>query len=369
MKKKKYGLVAGCGVLVVLCAVYVGVGAIQARSRAEKTKQEEAAKIYMTNLSDVTAVSYDKDGKELSFTKNNGTWKYDGDALFPVNKSRLDELADTVKKLPAIRKLDGGDSLSSYGLDKPLRKVTVKGENGQQQTILIGQATDSGDYYAAVDGQNVAYLISSSLFDDTSYSLDDLIQLEQFPAVSRSDIKTITVEKGGVAKQYVKKKLDDKGTDAWYLGSADSESNKLPDSSALDSLADSLTSLTVKSCANYKVTGAQLAGYGLDKPSAVLSYTYTKDGKDETFTLEVGKATGDDNNYYTRTKDSNFVNEIDKADLNKCLEADPEKSTAPKPEAGTSPGTEAGTNAETGAGTNSGTNVGANSETVAESGS
>lgn len=367
MKKKKYGLIVGCGVLVVLCAVYVGVGAFQDHSQAVKRKQEEAAKIYMTNFTDVTGVSYDNDGKELSFTKNNDTWKYDGDPLFPVNTSRMDELADTVKKLAAIRKLDGGDGPASYGLDKPQRKITVKGENGEQQTILVGQATDDGNYYAEVEGQKVPYLISSSLFDETSYSLNDMIQLEQFPAVSRSDIKTITVEKGGVAKKYVRKALDDKGTDAWYLGSDDSESNKLPDSSALDSLADSLTSLTVKSCANYKVTDGELAGYGLDHPSAVLSYTYTKDGKDGTFTLEVGKATEDDNNYYTRTKDSNFVNEIDKAALNKCLEADPEKSTAPEPGTGAVSETEAGAVSETEAGTNPETETGTNAETEAGS--
>lgn len=344
MKKKKYGLIVGCGVLVVLCAVYAGVEMYLNHSRQEKAAQEDAAKIYMTDFTDVTAVSYDNEGKVLSFTKNGDTWNYDGDDLFPVNTSRMNELADTVKKLPAIRKLDGGDALSSYGLDQPQRKVTVTGDKGEKKTILIGKTTDSGDYYAAVDGESVAWLISSTLFNETAYKLDDMIQLEQFPVVSGADVKTITVEKNGVTKSYVKKKLDDKGKDEWYLGSDDSEKNKLPGGAVLDTLADSLTGLTVKSCANYKVTDDQLPGYGLDQPTAVLSYTYTKDGKDETFSLAVGKATEDDNNYYTRTKGSNFVNEIDKADLNKCLEADPEKSTAPEPAADTENSTEAGVN-------------------------
>lgn len=322
MKKKKYGLVVGCVVLIVLCAAYVGVEKYMDHSQEKKNQQEEAKKIYMTDFSDVASVSYDNDGNVLSFTKKDNKWSYQGDVKFPVNATRMDSLSSTVKKLSAVRKLSGGDDLPAYGLDTPLRRVTVTGVKGDSQTILIGQKTDGGDYYAAIDGQNVPYLISSSLFDETAYGLEDMMELEQFPMISGTDIETITINTDGVSQHYVKKKLDDKGTIAWYRGSDASEDNKLPDNSALNALSDSLSGLSIKRCENYKVTDGDLAGYGLDKPTAVLTYTYKQDDKDQTFIMDVGKLNGDKTNYYTRTKDSNYVNEIDKASLDKCMTVD-----------------------------------------------
>ena len=73
---------------------------------------------------------------------------------------------------------------------------------------------------------------------------------------------------------------------------------------------------------NYKVTDEELAGYGLDHPQAVLSYTYEKDGEDKTFSLSVGNPGEDGTTYYTRTEDSKYVNEIDKTALDQCITAD-----------------------------------------------
>ena len=265
--KKNYGLLAGCLVVAALGVIYAGVGAYQDHTKEKERQQAETEKIYMTDFSDIEAISYDNDGNVLAFTKDGDSWTYDGDDQFPVNTTRMDSLAGTVKKLPAVRRLEGGDDLAAYGLDTPLRRVTVSADDGKTVTILIGDKTDGGNYYAVIDGQNVPCLISSSLFDET-------------------------------------------------------EDNKLPDNSALNVLADSLSGLVVKSCANYKVTDEELAGYGLDHPQAVLSYTYEKDGEDKTFSLSVGNPGEDGTTYYTRTEDSKYVNEIDKTALDQCMTAD-----------------------------------------------
>lgn len=320
--KKKYGLIMGCFMIVALCLIYVGLGAYTDHSEAEEQERAEAEKLYMTDLTGVKRISYDNAGTVLSFTKDGDTWKYDGDDEFPVNASRMDSLAETVKKLPAIRKLEGGDELSAYGLDTPLRRITVEAEDDAELTILIGSGTEDGNYYAVIDGEETPWLISSALFDETSWGLEDMLAFEQFPAISGTDIRTITIEKDGVIEHYVKKTLDEAGTIAWYRDSADTEDNKLPDNSALNVLAESLSGLTVKSCANYKVTEEELAGYGLCQPEAVISYTYEESDEEKTFSLSVGAAGGDGTTYYTRTKDSRYVNEIDKTALDQCLKVD-----------------------------------------------
>ena len=193
--KKNYGLLTGCLVVAALGVIYAGVGAYQAHTKEKEQQQAENEKIYMTDFSEIKAVSYDNDGNVLAFTKDGDSWTYDGDGQFPVNTTRMDSLAGTVKKLPAVRKLEGGDDLTAYGLDTPVRRVTVSADEGDTTTILIGDKTDDGNYYAVIDGQNVPYLISSSLFDETAYGLEDMMALEEFPAVLWTDIQTITIEK------------------------------------------------------------------------------------------------------------------------------------------------------------------------------
>ena len=318
--KKKRGLLYGIAALAVLCVVYVGVGQYMNRSQEQAKEKKEGEMVYLTDLSNISSLSYDFDGQELSFTKKEGKWNYDGDDLFPVKQAEVDAIASTVSKLEALRKLEGGDSLSAYGLDQPIRRITAAAEDGTKSVILLGNATGDGDYYAALEGQDTPYLISSTLYNETSTGLNDLMALEEFPAVSGADINTITVTKAGSSEFYVKKKLDDKdGTIEWYRDSADQPDNKLSDNSGLNVLADSLSSLKVKSCPNYKVQENELAGYGLDQPAAVITYTYDKNGSEETFTLSIGSLNSDSSCYYTRTENSSNINEIDKASIDKCL--------------------------------------------------
>lgn len=322
MKKKK-GLLYGVLALVVLCLIYAGTTAYLDRSEKKENQKKEADKAYMTDFTDVTAVSYEKDGQELSFTKKDGVWNYDSDELFPVKQTKLESLASTVSKLEALRTLEGGDPLSAYGLDKPIRKIEVTSNEGKKSVILLGNGTEDGNYYAVLEGESTPYLISSSLYSETDGALNDFMALEEFPAIAGTDIKTITVTENGTTNHFVKKKPDDKdGTVEWYKDSVDSPDNKLKDNSTLNVLADSLSSLTVKSCANYKVQEGELSGYGLDQPTAEITYTYEKNGKEETFQLTVGSLNQDSTNYYTRTENSSNINEIDKASIDKCLNVD-----------------------------------------------
>ncbi len=50
--KKKNGLIFGAAALVVLCAVYVGVGQYMDRSQKKTENQKEASKVYMTDFSE-----------------------------------------------------------------------------------------------------------------------------------------------------------------------------------------------------------------------------------------------------------------------------------------------------------------------------
>lgn len=75
--------------------------------------------------------------------------------------------------------------------------------------------------------------------------------------------------------------IDSKSTALLLQSAAFSRTEALPDNSALNVLADSLSSLGMKNCVSYKVTEEELSDYGLDHPEAVISYTYEVDGDKE----------------------------------------------------------------------------------------
>ncbi len=317
--KKKNGLLYGAIALVVLCVIYIAVGQYTDRSKEKKEQAKADSKIYMTDISDIASISFNNEENELTFHKDDDTWKYDSDDLFPVKQTSLDTLAKTAGKLEAVRKLEDGDELSAYGFNDPIRTVKVTAEDGTETIILLGNQTEDGSYYAMIAGETTPYQISSSLYTETNYSLDDLMELEKFPAVAGTDITGVTITKGGESEHYVKKTLDEENDIAWYRDSADSEDNMMDDNSALNVLADSLSSLTVKNCVNYKVTDSELKEYGLDQPSAIISYTYTKNGEEGTFTLNLGSLNEDGSSYFTKTEGTSNVNEIEKESIDKCL--------------------------------------------------
>ena len=102
--KKKRGLIYGITALAVLCVIYGGVGRYMARSQEQAEQKMEGDKAYLTALSNVSSVSYNLNDQELSFTKKDGEWKYDGDDLFPVKQSEVESVASTVSKLEALRR-------------------------------------------------------------------------------------------------------------------------------------------------------------------------------------------------------------------------------------------------------------------------
>lgn len=323
MKNKK-GLTYAAFALVLLCAVYGAVGQAAKSSAKKQQQKEEQEKIYMTDIPSVQAISYDYEGEELSFSKKEGRWSYDGDALFPVKQEGLDTLAGTVSKLLAVRRLENGADLSAYGLTEPSRRISVTGEDGKA-VILLGASTEAGDYYALLEGESTPYLIDPALFEETSYSLEQRMEMEQFPSVTGSDIQSITITKEGGKEAFIKKKAEgETETIEWYRDSSEEPENKLENNSQLNVLADSISSLTVKGCVNYKVKEEELAGYGLAKPSTVITYTYDKNGSVETFRLEIGALNEDGTCYYTRTENSPYINEIDQAAVDKCLTVEEE---------------------------------------------
>ena len=113
--------------------------------------------------------------------------------------------------------------------------------------------------------------------------------------------------------------MDDAGNIAWYKDSDADEANRLDDNGALNNLADAISSLSFQSCVSYKASDEELGSYGLSEPIMTLSWTYEKDGKEESLTLTIGSQNQEETGYYVRKTASRAVNLAPKEAVERCL--------------------------------------------------
>ena len=182
MNKNSRLLLILLGVLILCCALYGLMRFINDRNAAQAESEQDAQNeaMSLSDLGDAVSITYQSsDGSTLLFTKADDNWSYDADPDFPLSQSDVGLLASTLKTLSATRKLEGGEDLSSYGLDNPSNTVTGTNADGGELTILLGSQASNGDYYAMRQGDETVYTISSSL----AQVLKDLNDLYQVPTI------------------------------------------------------------------------------------------------------------------------------------------------------------------------------------------
>ena len=89
-------MVPALGALVLLCAAYGIITRQQGRNAESQALSPENASVYITDLPELSSLSWTKDGKSLSFTREGGTWYYKGDTDCPIRQYPLTTLSRCV---------------------------------------------------------------------------------------------------------------------------------------------------------------------------------------------------------------------------------------------------------------------------------
>ena len=300
--------------LAALAAALVVCGGAYAALRVWNDQQAQVDDtVYVTQLSDFTALSFTNAQGELSFTKVEDAWQYDGDASFPAGQEAVEDLAEQIGSLAAIRVIDDPEDLSAYGLDEPALQASVTAGDGTAVTLLLGDVSDSYCYAKRTDSDTV-YTISTDLSENLeSLELLDLAAIPDFPDLGTDTISSLTWKSGGTTLTLTKAEAETAGTesgDSSADASSSSESAEgtepawdvngtaIPsDNSTFTSLMAQVSSLAFDACYDYKGEADTLAECGLDTPVGVLTVTY---GEDETLTLTIGALDGTGDSYYAQ---------------------------------------------------------------------
>ena len=304
--------------LAALAAALVVCGGAYAALRVWNDQQAQLDDtVYVTQLSDFTALSFTNAQGELSFTKAEDAWQYDGDASFPADQEAVEDLAEQVGSLAAIRVIDDPEDLSAYGLDEPTLQASVTAGDGTAVTLLLGDMSDSYCYAKRTDSDTV-YTVSTDLPENLeSLELLDLAAIPGFPDLGTDTISSLTWESGGTTLTLTKTETETAGTESGD-SSADASSSSeetepawdvngtaIPsDNSTLTSLMAQISSLAFDACYDYKGEADTLAECGLDTPVGVLTVTY---GEGETLTLTIGALDGTGDSYYAQLSDDQAV--------------------------------------------------------------
>ena len=298
--------------LTVLAAALVVCGGAYAALRVWNDRQAQIDDtVYVTQLSDLTGLSLTNGQGELSFTKAEDVWQYDGDDAFPADQEAVEDLAEQIGSLAAIRVIDDPEDLSAYGLDEPALQASVTAGDGTAVTLLLGDVSDSYCYAKRADSDTV-YTVSTDLPENLeSLELLDLAAIPGFPDLGTDTISSLTWESGGTTLTLTK--TETTGTesgDSSADASSSSESAEgtepawdvngtaIPsDNSTFASLMAQVSSLAFDACYDYKGEAETLSACGLDTPVGVLTVTY---GESETLTLTIGALDGTGDSYYAQ---------------------------------------------------------------------
>ena len=285
MKQKKT-MVILILILAVLASIYGGLKA-WGKKAAEKEAGAAAEKITVTDLKNLSSFSYSNGQETMSFVKEDGTWKLEDDKEIRLNQSTVESIGEAAASLAAVRELKEPDDLDDYGLTKPSYTIDLTTEDGDKETLYVGDAAGE-DYYAMTEGTQKVYTISISLVSALQFDLSGLAQLDVVPAISSGSLKKVKITENGETTTY---KEEDE----------------------LAELAGGFGALTLTECADYHVTDEELSAYGLDEASRVTAEAAYKDaqsGKKKTFTVYIGKMSEDGASRYVMVKDSKMAYKV-----------------------------------------------------------
>ena len=269
MKNRKKALIIAMICLAAAAVLYLLVVKMnQKEANSESDDSDDSLVISSVDSGQITAISYEKDGKSLSFIKEDGTWYDAEDKKFPVNQDSLTTMTNTLGAVSATRKLEKPEALSEYGLDSPVLTVRYTASDGKEAEFIVGDTNDAaGGAYLKISGDDAVYLVSSDFADSFNSDIYQLADMESFPTITSDSITDISVNSNGHTLEI---KNDSEGGQTVLENGKEQENCA---SSSVSQFISAVTGITFKSHVEYNCK--DLSKYGLDQPTAEVTVDYT----------------------------------------------------------------------------------------------
>ena len=199
--KRTTSLVAVIGVLALCVLAYMimnraGVG----ETKVEVTTEDPRLTVADYKYTDVSTLFYASGDLEYRFTYNEnlGKWIYDAQPKLPIDLELPTYMASAISSIKADRYV-GADrsSFKDYGLEDPMLRIGISYKDGSSYVYRIGNYNSTtGTYYFNVEGTDDVYMIASGLIPYFDYTILELIDAEELPALSTASftLKSVTID-------------------------------------------------------------------------------------------------------------------------------------------------------------------------------
>lgn len=284
----------------VLALLIVGIVAVRFLNPAGE-QEDSVISVFSVNASEVTALSWTNETGEVSFVRQNGSWKYREDSAFPLDNSVMALMLEQVCHIEADRTIKEPQALAEYGLAQPTCTIRIEAAGKTTELFLGIQNGDNKLHYLS-NGDGNVYLVDSSLYNHFARGLCDLVVKEQIPDLTLAF--SLLLENG-------KRSLDMQWSqDKWLL----KDTQIVLKEDAVAKLLSTFSQMTWNKCVAYNADGAELEQYGLDVPGAVVVAKYMQDSQEQTFRLEFSGIM--DGKCYARIGGSGMIYLVDDGILN-----------------------------------------------------
>jgi hypothetical protein len=203
-----------------------------------------------------------------------GRWSVDA-LLGSLESLRMDSVADESPK-----------DLKPFGLDKPVRTVTLGLSDGTRKTLEIGAATADKKYDARVSDRPLVAVIPGAVVDELAKGMNEL-RAKRLLEIATYDVSGFEAEAGGAKRAYARSTTKDKDgleVSKWRRTTPDAkdlETNKVQ---------DALFAIGGVDVVEFVDKPSAPGTYGLDQPA--LKVTLRFDGGKAPVTFELAERDG-----------------------------------------------------------------------------
>jgi hypothetical protein len=268
-----------------------------------KVKRDAVKTLEITGPGESYALARDDTG-EWAFTRPiaslAGRWSVDG-LLGALEALRMDAVA-----------AEDAKDLKPFGLDKPVRSVTLGLADGATRRIEIGSSPEERKYHAREASSSLVAVIPAALVDDLAKGMREL-RAKRVVDVGTYEVEGVEVEAEG--KKTVLARTKEKDAEGFEQ---QKWARTAPDKKDLDraKVDDALFKLTGLEVQEFLDTPGSDASYGLDAPAAVV--TLKREENKAALSLRFGKKDGA---AYARRPGDAAVLKLDSAKVDEALKA------------------------------------------------
>lgn len=174
MKKKGKQMIIMLVVLALLVGAYFGLNAYNEKQNS-KDVEEEKEYIVSLEKDSVIAFSYQYEGSEYSYKKEDGIWHYTADPTLTLTQDRLLTITEKLETMVSESTIYNVADMEQYGLVNPAGKFSFETATEKYEFYVGDYNVMITAYYVCKPGDNTVYTVNVPTITSMELDVMDIV--------------------------------------------------------------------------------------------------------------------------------------------------------------------------------------------------